>query len=58
MKYKLGYRGYIASRKVNVELVPHNVQNLVIGEYDKDKLPLLEEKLGVTFDEGGYSELG
>ena len=33
MKYKLGYRGYIASRKVNGELVPHNVQNLVIREY-------------------------
>ena len=31
---------------------------LVIEEYDKDKIPLLEEKLGVTFDEGGYSELG
>ena len=35
-----------------------NTMYLVIEEYDKDKLPLLEEKLGVTFDEGGYSELG
>ena len=31
---------------------------LVVEEYDKDKLPLLEEKLGVVFEEGGYSELG
>tara|TARA_Y100000593_G_C4288120_1_gene326717 strand:+ start:1057 stop:1389 length:333 start_codon:yes stop_codon:yes gene_type:complete len=31
---------------------------LVIDEDDKDKIPLLEEKLGVTFEEGGYSELG
>ena len=28
------------------------------GEYDKDKVPFFEKSLGVTFDEGGYSELG
>ena len=33
MNYKLGFRGYIASRRVNGERVPHNVQNLVIREY-------------------------
>ena len=31
---------------------------LVIDEDDKDKIPLLEEKLGVSFEEGGCSELG
>jgi len=31
---------------------------LVIEEYDKDKIPFFEKRLGVTFDEGGYSELG
>ena len=35
-----------------------NTMYLVIEEYDKDKIPLLEEKLGVVFEEGGYSELG
>ena len=31
---------------------------LLIEHYDKEKIPLLEKKLGVTFEEGGYSELG
>jgi len=31
---------------------------LVVDESDKDKLSLLEEKLEVVFEEGGYSELG
>jgi len=31
---------------------------LIVDEHDKDKIPLLEKKLGVAFEEGGYSELG
>ena len=33
MTNKLGHRGYIASRAVNGNRVPHHVQNLVVREY-------------------------
>ena len=33
MTDKLGYRGYIASRAINGDRVPHHVQNIVIRDY-------------------------
>ena len=33
MTDKLGYRGYIASRAINGDRVPHHVQNIVIRDH-------------------------
>jgi len=53
-----GYRGYIFTRKINGNFIPHRVQNLVIKDFAKRKNFFFKLSLTEYVMEGSYLTLG